>query len=241
MGMSHYFVSDLHLFARRSQADKYMSQMEAAAEEAGFFVLGGDIFDFKWSTLPSFDATVEAAIQWLDRLVERCPRTQFHFLLGNHDSHPRFVERLSEWAKGQPRFEWHHEYLRLGNAIFLHGDVVDRPMTTQQLLAHRQRASHRKRIRSRGMHQLYDLAITARLHVMAAWAVHRKDRVADRILYYLNSIGEGPESGVSQVFFGHTHVPLRAYQYGGLTFQNGGAPMRGIPFAILPFELPHGV
>jgi len=90
------------------------------------------------------------------------------------------------------------------------------------------------------MHQLYDLAITARLHVMAAWAVHRRDRVADRILHYLNSIGQGPDTGVRQVFFGHTHVPMRSYQYGGVTFQNGGAPMRGIPFTIVPFELPHG-
>ncbi|MBX3438851.1 MAG: hypothetical protein KF861_15270, partial [Planctomycetaceae bacterium] len=62
------FVSDLHLFANRSRADRYLEAIERAADAADLCILGGDIFDFRWSTLPSTEATVESAVAWLRAL-----------------------------------------------------------------------------------------------------------------------------------------------------------------------------
>jgi hypothetical protein len=49
----------------------------------------------------------------------------------------------------------------------------------------------------------------------------------------LESIGEGPDTGVRDVYFGHTHKNLANYRYRGLTFHNGGAPIKGVKFRIV--------
>ncbi|HTN77248.1 MAG TPA: metallophosphoesterase, partial [Pirellulaceae bacterium] len=91
MSLPSYFVSDLHLFSRRSQAQRYRDQLHATARDAKVFVLGGDIFDFRWSMLKSVEVTVDAAIIWLEELIAPHPDCQFHFVLGNHDCNRRFV------------------------------------------------------------------------------------------------------------------------------------------------------
>jgi len=47
------WVSDLHLFSRRSLGEQQFDIILAAARETDVFVLGGDIFDFSWSTRTS--------------------------------------------------------------------------------------------------------------------------------------------------------------------------------------------
>src|SRR5437899_488420 len=84
--VSTYFVSDLHLCSRRSRAELHMPAIHAAAGRANSFILGGDIFDFRWSTLPSADETVRHALRWLDDLVASHPLCDFQFIQGNHDA-----------------------------------------------------------------------------------------------------------------------------------------------------------
>ena len=38
---------------------------------------------------------------------------------------------------------------------------------------------------------------------------------------YLEHVGEGPQSGVRHIYFGHIHRRMTDYRYGGLTFHNG--------------------
>ena len=45
-------------------------------------------------------------------------------------------------------------------------------------------------------------------------------------------------SGVRHVYFGHIHRRVSGYRYRGLTFHNGGAPMRGQHFRILEATVP---
>jgi UDP-2,3-diacylglucosamine hydrolase len=227
-----YFISDLHLFSRRSEADLHADTIWAHAREAHTFVLGGDIFDFKWTTLGSVDDTIEAAIDWLHELVDPHPDCEFHFVLGNHDSHGGFIERLSDWSDSIDNFSWQHYYLRLEDHLFLHGDVADRKMCQRRLQTRRSRY-HKKGKRPAAAHWLYDVAVDAGLHKMASSVVHRKRRVAKRILNYMEHIGHGPEAGVEHVYFGHTHTQMSAFPYGGIHFHNGGAPIKGLDFSIL--------
>lgn len=227
-----YFVSDLHLLANRSLARRYLGRIERAASHAQTFVLGGDIFDFRWATTATAAAAVDLAARWLDRLCADCPACRFHFVLGNHDYHGGFMRELDRLRHRTPNFAWHRFYLRLGASVFLHGDVADRVMSAATLAAARARWLHRRR-RGPVMSRLYDLVVLARLHKPLPRIVYPKRRVARRILAYLDDVGQGPSSGVRNVYFGHIHRSFSEYRYGGVTFHNGGAPIKGLKFRIV--------
>lgn len=227
------FISDLHLFARRSRGGLYLPEICRAAANSEHFVLGGDIFDFKWSTLPSTEKTLDAAVHWIEALIAAAPETRIHFIVGNHDDHPGLLARLPEIAGRHERFQWERYYLRIGNSIFLHGDVADRKMTAAAL--EQRRLQFRHQPHSRWRHHAYQLAVKAQIHRALPHAVYPKRVVARRILTYLDDIGQGPESGVQQVYFGHTHRALDGYRHAGVEFHNAGAPIGHAPFRILRF------
>jgi len=56
-------LSDLHLFARRSQAADCMHRLRTELATVRVLVLNGDIFDFRWSTLRDLETTVAAALE----------------------------------------------------------------------------------------------------------------------------------------------------------------------------------
>jgi len=234
MGRRSYFVSDLHLFSRRSQAAEHAEALQGAAARAKTFVLGGDIFDFRWSTLESTQATVEAAIHWLDELVGSHRNCDFHFVLGNHDCNARFVAALEKYARKMPNLVAHPYLLRIGRSVFLHGDVVDHPQMCATRLSHRRKHwSRDERRRGAVKNMLYDWAVQARLHQLCGKMVHPKKRVARRILGYLDRIGQGAESGTENVYFGHTHQSLSGYRHNEVAFHNPGAPIAGLDFRIV--------
>jgi UDP-2,3-diacylglucosamine hydrolase len=234
MGVANYFVSDLHLFSRRSLAPAHERALHAAANKAGAFVLGGDIFDFRWSMLHSTEATVDAGIRWLDELVGSHKQTEFHYILGNHDSNERFVAALHAYSRSVKNLQYHPYYLRMGRNVFLHGDAADRPLMCADRL--RKRREHWGRDERRGQvrNMLYDLAVNTRLHKLAGKVVHPRKQVAGRVLGYLHRVGQGPMQGVEHVYFGHTHDALCHYRHDNVMFHNGGAPIAGLDFRIVP-------
>jgi UDP-2,3-diacylglucosamine pyrophosphatase LpxH len=231
-----FFASDLHLFARRSEAPLYLAAMRHRAARAKLFVLGGDIFDFRWSTLASTRHTVEAAIEWLRELAGSHAKCHFHYLLGNHDYHRHFLSRLYCLELETPNLTCHPYFFRQGGAVFLHGDVADRRMTPVMLAAACSRWLE-DRPRGRLRHRMYDVAVGAGLHRALPYLAHPKRLVARRILSYLRQIDQGPEHGVRNIYFGHIHRQMADYRYGGLAFHNGGAPIKGQRFRILEAEV----
>lgn len=229
------FLSDLHLFSRRSHAHRIEDEILAVARRSRVCVLGGDIFDFKWSALPSTEATVLAARDWLARLVAQVPECQFHFVLGNHDDHPALVELLPELSRQHENFFWDRFYLRLGDTVFLHGDAADRRMNHERLERRRDRLSHARR--HLWAHRLYSLVVRIQIHRLVSHTVYPRAIVADRLLKYLHEIGHGPDRGVSQVCFGHTHRPLEGFHRGGVEFHNGGAPIGRAPYRIIEIHV----
>jgi UDP-2,3-diacylglucosamine hydrolase len=228
-----FFISDLHQFSRRSQAGRYLPALHAAAARASAFVLGGDIFDFRWSTFSTAEETARHAVRWLDDLVGSHPRCEFHFVQGNHDCNRRFISALETYSSSRPNLKLHPYYLRLGKSVFLHGDVADHPQMCQARLSKRREHWSRDETRSQVRHVLYDLAVSARLHRLAGKVAHPRRRVVHRILGYLDRIQHGPEAGVEHVYFGHTHDALDHYRYRGVTFHNPGAPIAGLSFRIV--------
>ena len=229
-----YFVSDLHLFANRSNAHRHLDAIARAASHAEVFVLGGDIFDFRWARLPTLKA-VGRAVQWLSELTASCPGCHFHMVLGNHDYHQAFIDRLMTLESQTANLSWHRYYVRLGGSIFLHGDVADKEMDAPTLAAAREEWLDARR-GGPLLSALYDVVILTRLHKPVPHLVFSKQIVVRRILKYLESIGQGPASGVRNVYFGHTHTKLSNYHYRGLRFHNGGAPIKGLKFRIIEAE-----
>jgi predicted MPP superfamily phosphohydrolase len=233
MSGKQFFVSDLHHFSRRSLAPKHDAAIHRAAREATTFVLGGDIFDFRWSTLPTFERTLAAAVAWLERLTSVNPECTFHFVFGNHDYNRQFVHAIDELAQRVENLHWHRTHLRLGDSLFLHGDIADKPrLCHQKLLLRRQKYWHDEEARGHVANLMYDWAMRAHLHQVAK-LVHRHERVTRRLLHYVDLIGHGPTSGLRHVYFGHTHYAMSHYERGGLLFHNGGAPMKGLDFRIV--------
>lgn len=231
-----YFVSDLHLFSRRSQAPRHVPALHQAAAKAETFVLGGDIFDFRWSTFSTSEETVKHAVRWLDDLIAAHPRCEFHFVQGNHDCNRRFVSALETYSTTRPNLTLHPYFLRLGKSVFLHGDAADHPEMCAQRLTQRREHWGRDESRSRVRHVLYDLAVTARLHRLAGQVAHPRRRVVHRILGYLDRVEQGVQAGVEHVYFGHTHDALDRFRHNGLTFHNPGSPMPGLQFRIIETE-----
>lgn len=230
------FVSDLHHFASRVQPQRYEQQIASAARQSQVMILGGDIFDFRWSQHGSIDASIDAATQWLASMGEQAPQCQWHYVLGNHDYHHHFISRLEQMALQWDGFSVHRFYVKLGDAIFLHGDVVDGHVTQDKLADHRN-AWHDHETKSPIASSMYQMATAMRLHVPVVWGVRTRRMMAQRIVRYLDDIGLASDSGVRRVYFGHTHRAIDGYHFEGLTFFNGGAPLPGLDFQLLPLEL----
>ena len=225
-------VSDLHLFCRRSEAEHHMRDIRGAASKADIFVLNGDTFDFRWSCVGGTAETSRAAIRWLERLAARWPECYFHFVLGNHDHVEVFIDELDELAVRTPNLSWHPYYLKIGNMLFLHGDVANRKMSGTDLERYRETWLHEE---SRGefVNTVYDVAFKAGVHRAVNRIAFPTSVVIERIRHYLDDVGEGAGSETEMVFFGHTHSAVDDYEYEGQRFFNGGAPMPGLDFNIL--------
>lgn len=231
------FISDLHMFSRRSTAIDHMNAIDEAAACADLLILGGDIFDFRWSRLPSFRETSDEAAKWLDGLVGRNPDTRFCYLLGNHDHNDLLIARLNEINLARSNFEWHPFYVRLATTVFLHGDVTNGRTDAAKLAVSREKW---QRHAQKGffMNWLYDQVIRLGIHKAAARLMNPNRSVAEKLLYYLEEIGIGPAQGIDTVYFGHTHKPVLDFEYRGVTFHNGGAAMKGLRFHLLEFTFP---
>ncbi|MBX3180844.1 MAG: metallophosphoesterase [Candidatus Hydrogenedentes bacterium] len=230
-------VSDLHMFCKRSHWEDHLPEIYAAAAGSDLFVFNGDTFDFKWTTLGSVEETVHQAIVFLRGLAAEFPDCRFHVNLGNHDHVQGFIDALSKLARETENLSWHPYYFRVGNTLFLHGDMATRKMSHQQLEAYRAGWLHHKK-QGRVKNRVYDAAFRAGAHIAVSRLVHPPRRTLERVHAYIHDIGHGAPHGVETVYFGHTHVPVDGEYYGGVTFHNGGAPMRGMDFSLLRLQLP---
>lgn len=227
-----HFISDLHLFCRRSVANQYVSEFKLAASKSHTFVFGGDIFDFKWSRVGNLEESVDAAQRWVEEFIHPNPDCEFHYVLGNHDCCGPFVERLYELETRATNFSVHPYTLRIGSTIFLHGDVCDK-LTTQETIVKNRASWATETPRGNIANAFYDVAIAFGLHKILANGMNPPAKTIEKLLFYLDQIGQGADTGISDVYFGHTHAQLLDYEFKGIRFHNGGAPIKGLKFKML--------
>ncbi|MCY2929702.1 MAG: metallophosphoesterase [Planctomycetota bacterium] len=232
--MRHGFtVSDLHLFTHWSTAAREMPAIVAAARRSDFLVLNGDIFDFRWSTLPTLERTVTAAVGWLDELAAACPRCRVVYLMGNHDRMSAMTAPLAKLSGRRGNFLWHSSHMQIHGALFLHGDLALRADLANPF----QRTLRGKQWKpGPAARMIYRSLTAARVHCLAK-RFNSPRHCAKRILRSLAQHGEGLDRSIRDVYFGHTHRPFHDFMYDGVRFHNTGAAIRGLRMNLLEIRL----
>ena len=227
------FVSDLHVFSGRSKGETLSNELQGAYPESSLLVLGGDIFDFKWSSLGE-TGTLLAAEKWLGTLLDQW-RGEVVFLAGNHDCLPKFFGVLSQISHRCDRFTWHRHHLHLGDAVFLHGDVLDSGHDLSKLDSYRDRF-HPKSNQTTFSRRAYGAIVAMRIHRMAPKLRHRELQTCRKLLGLLPQLVKAP-SKIRRIFFGHTHVAVAGRELHGVKFFNPGAAVQHIAFTPIQFDV----
>jgi UDP-2,3-diacylglucosamine pyrophosphatase LpxH len=228
-----YVISDLHLFTPWSTAVDEMGRMQAAARRADFFVLNGDVFDFRWRTHRSLDEATEEAAGWLERFASEHPACRVIYVMGNHDGLAPFAERLEPLAASAPNFEWHPACARVGAALFFHGDLFLRRNESDPFTRRLKPTILKQHA---ALSRTYRLLHRMRVHRWHAPMVSGRS-CARRILRAFDLAADGLTEGVTDVYFGHTHTTFANYRYGGMTFHNTGSLIAGLPWHLMPVAL----
>lgn len=224
------FISDLHLFSNRSSAVRWHDRMEASVAASDLCIWGGDLFDFRWTTLSR--SSVDAAYDFLDRFADRHPGVRFVYLSGNHDAHGEFRDRLPAFVSGVKNFVGHGDAFRFGRTLWLHGDVIEGGRGAGGFCRYRKSWGN-KPIAKPWMSGVYDAAVATRLHRAVAAAGHPQRITCRKLHRWVRR--QSDLSDIHQVVFGHTHRLIRGTRYRNIRFYNGGAAIRHVAFE--PIEL----
>ena len=219
------FVSDLHLFCPRSVSVETHRQLSQHQDVSECIVLGGDIFDFRWSTYKSHEASLKAARDWLEELLLVTGESKIVFLPGNHDCVPEFLQELDLLASHEPRFAWHNHHVQIHDCLFLHGDILDAGPSLQKLLRYRSKF-HQAEPKSRLSQRSYDVAVAMRIHKLVPSIVRLPRRTCSDLLKTIRKMELAENEDVKRIFFGHTHVPINGIEVEGIRFFNPGGTLR---------------
>lgn len=232
-------VSDLHLWARRSEGTELLASLAGQLAESDVLVMNGDTFDFRWIALCDREKAFAAAVKELHAVLQRYPQCEIHFLLGNHDCLLGFQRALTTLAARAPRFHWHAWQVRLGSALFLHGDCAEARIDALELQSRRDRWERGQR---RGLltSMAYGVADGLGLTRWAHECFFPRHQTVQRITHYLDRACPGWRLEIQDCYFGHTHLPFSNHQHEGVIFHNTGssAAQRGMGFNPLVFEIP---
>ena len=233
--LSGVVVSDLHLFARRSDATRCLASIEDDLDQAGVLVLNGDTFDFRWSTMGHHDDTLKSAIAWVENWARKRPHQEIHLILGNHDCLDAFVGELDALTEKHPRLSWHPIMVQLGEALFIHGECANGNMNENRLQAYRS-TWRRDRVRGPRLTAAYACADRFGLTRLTHELWYPRSRTVRRVTHFLDRALPGWRDSVHDCYFGHTHMPFQDYNLDGIRFHNTGSAIKGMGFNPLPFQ-----
>lgn len=226
------YISDLHLFSPRSSAEADPSWIQQRFADKELLVLGGDIFDFRWSRLGSVSESLNSAERWLLKLCEVWSG-RIVYLPGNHDCLDDFLLTLDRIQLKCSSFRWHFHYAVFGQTICLHGDVIDAG-SPDKLARYRDRFQHTDP-QTPVAHTVYDAAVGLRVHRLIPSIRQRIRNPCTALLPHVRQLQESGQV-IRDVVFGHTHFPVDGQQVGEYRFHNPGASLRHLTFRPVEFR-----
>ena len=213
-------LSDLHLFAKRSDSNLIESTLTEIPRNTDFVVLNGDIFDFRWSCFPTAEDTVFQAKEWLCNLKQSLPSSQIYYIMGNHDCSPLWAETLQQIT--DDKFFWSETHFQIGESLFIHGDL---PLEGRNPF-YRDLTKHHKRMPAYHMMDfLYETAVNTRLHKLTRF-LGSPDLHVSRIYEAIQTHKPEYLDQLKHVYFGHTHAPFSGYEFEGISFYNTGSGIK---------------
>ena len=228
-------VSDLHLLSRRSEGETLFEGLASQLDASDVLVLNGDTFDFRWSSLPSEAASIDAAIRWIEDLTTGHPRLEVRYLLGNHDCLAVFHRELEQLVRSVATLQCHEHQFELGDNLFLHGDCANYRMDGPGL-AKARRPWINDRQRGRIAATSYDWSDALGLSRLVHELYFPQHRTVRRIAHHLDHTSPDWHRRFSRCFFGHTHRPFHSYEWRGVEFSNTGSAIPGMGFQPLTFD-----
>lgn len=233
MSLRVYAMGDLHIFAPHARWKEAVATLQRTAQEADVFVLLGDVFEIRRSgDAPGYATVAQSAARMLRDWCARFAHCHFHLLFGNHDCMTPYTAAAAGVADTVPNLDVHPHVLRLGSAVFLHGDVPLYAPSPDGLT--RYRAGLQGFSENWLSRRLYHASgrLLRSHHLLSACAF--PPPILMRQLHrYLTAVGHTAESGVRDVYFGHTHAPLDEVHFRGMHWHNGGAPFGTDPHRVL--------
>lgn len=211
-------LSDLHLFARRSD-DKVVEKILAPlTSDIDFILLNGDIIDFRWSQYGNETETIRAGLDWLRALEDRFNHGTIYYVMGNHDCAQNWANALQTLQSN--RFHWSPTHFLLGDCLFVHGDL---PMEGKNPFTrtHMPQSAHQMPLKPIA-NAAYETLLTLRGHRAIAGAFPA--RIAASLIN--RTLQKHAQPNYRHVYFGHTHNPFNNYALGDLTYHNTGSAIR---------------
>ncbi len=230
------FLTDLHLLSQRSIGQQVWERHQDEIAGAATVVLGGDIFDLRWSRLSTLHATIEAAKEWTEQAIAVNPHAKWIYLLGNHDCHPLMQDMLQTVAARHPNFCWHDGLWRMGKNVFMHGDILDAHGHRSGLEGYRA-TFHEAEPRGRFHNMMYSAVIQSRIHGVIPRVRMTRKRTCQRLLRYIQTELPTEIDAIENIFFGHTHIPMLGYRYDRFRFFNAGSGIRHLQCVPARFEV----
>lgn len=193
---------------------------------------------------------IDQSVAFLETFLQNNPQTTLHFVLGNHELIRKFRNKLDKLQAHYPNFEWSAEAIKIGDGLFVHGDLpmsrsTDRfrlnfGITDEERVTHRLRearsemgwvATMTKAVERPGQAVVNFFRSPKRcVPMLHHWLMHHQHlyQTDDSELSISENRVHTPFTmdGIQHVFFGHTHVKfdnLAPQKYGGLVFHNTGA------------------
>ena len=231
------FVSDLHLLSSRCDSQRAISDLHQYNSRSQCIVLGGDTFDFRWSTQGGFEHTCDSAVRWLEELLDATGEASIYFLLGNHDCLPEFEKRLRAHSEIEPRFHLVPHVLLLADCMFLHGDITHAGSFSR--LADYRKKYHHHEPRSKWQHHWYDRAVRLRVPGLVSRAVCPTPVTCNKLSRIIEESQLAAWKKVKRVYFGHTHVAADGFMVSGRRFYNPGSGIRFMKYLPHQFVLHH--
>jgi UDP-2,3-diacylglucosamine pyrophosphatase LpxH len=233
-GMKGLFVSDLHLFSQRSLGKQRWQQCTERICQADMVVLGGDIFDFRWSRAGNLRETLKAAGAWLNEAVQMNPTATWVYLLGNHDCHPEMQLLLDELSQQHACFSWNPFCWIAGDNLFLHGDILDARRHRGGLHGYRS-AFHESEPRGRLSNLAYSALVQSRLHKLIPAVRRTRQNCCRQLIRCLENDPRADLTGIRNIYFGHTHHAMSGVRCGHYTVFNAGSGIRHMAFVPAEF------
>lgn len=223
-------LSDLHVFAQRSDQVRLERLIAALPRTFEFMVLNGDIFDFRWSVYASEGKTVKAGCNWLLTLLQNFPQTRIFYVMGNHDCSQLWAKALADLR--HERFSWSATHCHIGTSLFIHGDL---PLAGQNPYVRQLPEAYKRVSAFDAASRIYDFAVDARLTHMAR-LLFKPAQCVPKIHDLLVEHDQVLMDKVQDVYFGHTHVPFSCYPHKGIRYHNTGSGIRHMSTNMMQIE-----